>query len=446
MHRFTLITILFLLSKFTFCQSEIMINLITDNDVEYKVFNNNIFENEQLLEGKSINKTIKFIFNSDIKPGLYTIKLNTNKTIDFIYNKSNVEFNYNVKTKEKRFFEETENKIYAKSIHTLKDCEKKLINLSLSYYPQSDKMVKRKLKRDYNFYNFKYENCFEKAKKYELVYKILNLKHSTYPNLRQIEKKYYISFINSYFDNIDFKDSTLTYPHFFKRRIEMYFKYVRLMYSDESNYYKRVGKITRNLFFKVKDNLKLHDFLVNFLLEIFDKRTNPEIHYNLLEYKGRKCDISLKKEIIKSRVGRYKKIKVGTQAPEILWQESHLNKGYDSLYEIEADYTLVLFWHIHCKYCAKLLPKLLKYYIQNKAVNIEILAFSVDDNLTEWKKFIKKKGYKWINVIGYDGWLSEAPENYSIYNTPSMYLLDVDKKIIAKPNNFEQIIINLKEL
>jgi hypothetical protein len=51
---------------------------------------------------------------------------------------------------------------------------------------------------------------------------------------------------------------------------------------------------------------------------------------------------------------------------------------------------------------------------------------------TEWLEYIHDKGYEdWINV--WDAYnLTNFRFFYNIYSTPTIYLLDKDKKIIAK--------------
>ena len=56
-----------------------------------------------------------------------------------------------------------------------------------------------------------------------------------------------------------------------------------------------------------------------------------------------------------------------------------------------------------------------------------------------WKKFIRsKKLYDWINVQ--DGkTVTDFKKTYDVYSTPVVYVLDENKKILAKRLSVEQL-------
>ena len=80
-------------------------------------------------------------------------------------------------------------------------------------------------------------------------------------------------------------------------------------------------------------------------------------------------------------------------------------------------------------------------------VNIKTFAVATEFDKSEWKKFINtKKIGDWINVadINHDEEgnpvaSSDWRDKYDIYSTPVLYLLDKDKKIIAKRISYKQI-------
>jgi len=46
---------------------------------------------------------------------------------------------------------------------------------------------------------------------------------------------------------------------------------------------------------------------------------------------------------------------------------------------------------------------------------------------------------KFINVCDLKGWDGKAAVEYFIYATPSMFLIDNDKKITGKPVNYDEL-------
>lgn len=141
---------------------------------------------------------------------------------------------------------------------------------------------------------------------------------------------------------------------------------------------------------------------------------------------------------------------------------------YTSLHQVDADYTILWFWEPSCTHCRAATPKLRDLYQKYKAngvevyaVNIEAAPFLIPDYFFEkptekWKNYIKNmhlwydfikanKLYEWINV--YDPYeSSQFRDYYHIVATPSVYLLDSEKKIIAKNISIEGLNTILTEL
>ena len=121
------------------------------------------------------------------------------------------------------------------------------------------------------------------------------------------------------------------------------------------------------------------------------------------------------------------------------------NHIYHSLYNVKANYTLLIFWDANCGKCKEEMPKLKKLYEElnpKAAINgktyFDVFAVSLTPDAKEWQKYLREQNFKWLNV--YD------PNNetnfrklYDIYSTPVLYLLDENKQIIAKRLNVEQV-------
>ena len=53
-------------------------------------------------------------------------------------------------------------------------------------------------------------------------------------------------------------------------------------------------------------------------------------------------------------------------------------------------------------------------------------------NKNDYNKALLEGGFKWRSFCDFKGWNSEIAEKYYIYATPTMFLLDQNKKIIAR--------------
>ena len=130
---------------------------------------------------------------------------------------------------------------------------------------------------------------------------------------------------------------------------------------------------------------------------------------------------------------------IGMEAPELLL-EGLDGEQYFSLHQIDAKVTLVLIYEPGCSHCNEFVPSLYEnVYKPYSGKGLEVYAIYSMDNKKEWEDFIGKYGlYNWINV--WDEYhVSAFKIMYDARETPRIYVLDENKKIIAKKLAVEQV-------
>ncbi|MCL3782540.1 TlpA family protein disulfide reductase [Prolixibacteraceae bacterium JC049] len=144
---------------------------------------------------------------------------------------------------------------------------------------------------------------------------------------------------------------------------------------------------------------------------------------------------------IKQQVALNKPNLLGNKAPNLKLKTPE--NEFRSLYDVNASFTILLFWETSCGHCKTEIPKLLKLWNTQKEKGIKIFAVYTQDKKKVWTDYIfDKKIFEWINVYDEDR-LSPFRQLYNIYSTPTIYLLDKNKKIIAKRmsvDNLEKIL------
>jgi len=139
---------------------------------------------------------------------------------------------------------------------------------------------------------------------------------------------------------------------------------------------------------------------------------------------------------IRDRAKILEPILIGKTAPNIFLTDSSGN--LKPLYGFKSKTTILYFWDPNCGHCQKETPKLHEFWEKNKQKGIGVYAVSIDRKPDDWKKFVREKGLKWTNV-----WDSQVVTDfkniYDIYSTPVMYILDENKKILAKRIGVEQL-------
>ncbi len=109
-----------------------------------------------------------------------------------------------------------------------------------------------------------------------------------------------------------------------------------------------------------------------------------------------------------------------------------------SLHSISANYTILFFYSPDCGHCKKETPVLLDIYHGLQSEGVEVLAVDSDTDIDKWKAFIQEHQLDWINAS--DPFTrSNFRRQYNVRTTPTIYILDRDKRIIAKKLGVEQI-------
>jgi thiol-disulfide isomerase/thioredoxin len=126
------------------------------------------------------------------------------------------------------------------------------------------------------------------------------------------------------------------------------------------------------------------------------------------------------------------------------------NGKIQTLYADKSTYTIVCFWDPTCGHCRELVPVLDSMY-QNKwkkaGVKIFAVAKETDGTKKDWLDIIHKYRLKdWINVYysreeekkRVDSGIPGYSQLYDAQVVPAVYLLDKDKRIIAKKLTWQQ--------
>jgi peroxiredoxin len=131
---------------------------------------------------------------------------------------------------------------------------------------------------------------------------------------------------------------------------------------------------------------------------------------------------------LQQRAGEMAQSLVGLKGPDVISKDQFGNTK--SIYEKSADYIVVYMYNPTCEHCMKETPLLVEWYNKNKNKGMDVFAIAIDTDENEWKDYIEKNQMNFTNVFD--------PTNESIYAryyvnvTPEIYVLNKERKIIAK--------------
>ncbi len=138
-----------------------------------------------------------------------------------------------------------------------------------------------------------------------------------------------------------------------------------------------------------------------------------------------------------------------SESDSILKSDPHI--GYDfTLHQLKSKYILLYFWEADCGHCKQATPELQKVYERVRDKGVEVVACHVINSVPGkvlWMDFLNEHGmYDWINC--WSPYNNDFRKEYNLQSFPQLFLLDENKKILAKrltPEQAEEIIDNLTE-
>ena len=70
--------------------------------------------------------------------------------------------------------------------------------------------------------------------------------------------------------------------------------------------------------------------------------------------------------------------------------------------------------------------------------NIKVVAIGLEDEKQSWE-VMTKEYTEFINILDLEKWSSPKVKDYGISAIPTYLVLDVEKKILAKPEDFDEL-------
>jgi len=138
----------------------------------------------------------------------------------------------------------------------------------------------------------------------------------------------------------------------------------------------------------------------------------------------------------------YRAMKVGNTAPEITFKGKTLVSGVEvkalnNLSQIQSKNMLVVFGASWCQTCATDVPKIASLYTKWKAQGLEVVFVSLDTNEVAFMNFAKS--FPFISYTDFKRWESPVVNDYYVFATPTMFILDPQRKIVLRPSSVSQV-------
>ncbi|CCG98031.1 alkyl hydroperoxide reductase/thiol specific antioxidant/Mal allergen [Fibrella aestuarina BUZ 2] len=245
---------------------------------------------------------------------------------------------------------------------------------------------------------------------------------------------------NHFWDNFDLTDDRMLRTSLLQPRIDRYIKELTFQQVDS------LTKEADMLIKRAGPSKDMRNYLIWYLTSQYERPKvlgTDGLFIHLVEnywLKGQFDNLdSTTRKTLTERVAILKPLQVGKpfQMPVVgdtLTRPINLAQATTG-----ADYTVMFFYAPHCGHCREAAPKVKQFTDSPAGKGVKVVAVAIEDSADDWKKFIREfKLTNWVN--GYDhSQRIDFRRQYDVYSTPTVYVLDKNRKIIARALPAEDI-------
>jgi peroxiredoxin len=237
---------------------------------------------------------------------------------------------------------------------------------------------------------------------------------------------------NHYFEYFDLTDERLLYTPSVKQKLENYFERILLQLYDS------VKPAAYQIIERIEPHPKMFRFVVSHLL-------NASLSSNVMGMDALFVDIA-RDFYLTGRASWADSTTLARIRENVIFLENSLvgknardfqMEAYDGspfrLYQQNARFTILVFYEPNCSHCREYVPALYNdIYLPYRDKGVDVVAVYTMEDKSEWGDFIDKHHItEWHNVWD-EHHVTRFKIIYDTRTTPQIYLLDKDKKIIAK--------------
>jgi thiol-disulfide isomerase/thioredoxin len=412
----------------------------------------------------SSNGTAIFQAKRKLQPGIYAMVLpGKSKLVDFFVDKEQV---INVKIDTTDLLNKTvitgskENVLFEQYQKTMAVKGKQWEQERTAYSQSTNKQDSLLHEANYNKLNKElndYRENIIKTQPQSMLSAVLNAMKeppllNPNPKSRNDSLQNYYHYKTHYWDGVTFMDDRILRSPFFVPKFEKYYREIIVQHPDS------IIKEADYQLLLARSSPEMYKFILNWMT---DEYINPKymgqdaVFVHLFEKyhsKGLTSWLNEKQmETISRRAYMLMANLIGAKAGDLEMLDT-LGKPA-SLYNVQADYIVVIFWDPNCGHCKEEVPRLDSIYEASwKQHGVKIYAVlsadSKEDVRSVWKQYIREHNIgDWINVYQTKEMeeaeaKSQKPSYRQLYDvtmTPTLFLLDKDKRIIGKKLTWQQL-------
>tara|TARA_R110002033_G_scaffold43675_8_gene85728 strand:- start:123 stop:1424 length:1302 start_codon:yes stop_codon:yes gene_type:complete len=390
----------------------------------------NYIDRGQLDSNGQFEIKLKDSLEAGIYKIVYAIPPEENN-FDFIFDgKESVDFNFS-QEEGVEFTESEENKLWMSYLKSIE-----MVNHTISNYYSKNNADKEGF--DAIFKTLKdTQLAYEDLAKDRLAINFISANRPYIPTQYEDISTYSKNLKQHYLSQVDFSNYLLQSSTFLTDRVTSYV-FNMVQNPSQDTYKSHIDDVANAI---SNDYLIIKTSLLEMLWHQFVTAENHEIANYITDNYLLELAKATNNKVLEEMVTSFKNTSIGTVAPNF---DITSNGQNTSLHQLEgADYYLLVFWSSACGHCLDELPKV-KEMVANKP-NLKVVAFGLEKEDNNWDKEIKNYP-DFIHQIGLNKWENLTVITYGVSATPMYFLLSADKIIMAKPYEFKDLEVLLKDL
>lgn len=377
----------------------------------------------------------------DAASGIYRAyyQIENDLYVEFIYNKEEINFTFNPENPAESIFftQSDENSLYQEYYKTVRAGQKAIDSVQGLYFNTSDPEENKELVTQYKtaLNDLETEQIeYEKLAEGMMAHHIIRASRQYNPPAPVKEPQVYIEEIKAhFFDSMDVNDSVLAHSSFITDRMRDYVLYLNQSDTQEASNILQKEAIDKAVAWAGEKYVLLEKFEESLIREYLNIQNAPMVQYVMDEHY-----IQLPKEVqdIKfiGKVTSAMKTAIGVRAPDFSWELEGQEKHLYGL--MGTDYYIVLFFSSGCPHCQMEVPEFHKFI--SGIENMKVVTVGLEDEVKSWENMTANYP-EFINVLDLDKWSSPKVKAYGVQAIPSYFVLDSEKRILAKPEDFEEL-------
>jgi len=244
------------------------------------------------------------------------------------------------------------------------------------------------------------------------------------------------------FRALDYTDQRLYKSGLFKDAIESHFWLLENSGKPlDSVFIEMKTSIDAMMGHLIKDEKKLNE-VTDYLFDLLERQSLFQASEYLALKALNETSCTLNSDLSK-QLETYRAMKKGNIAPEILFTSNVLAPNYtnkklpEKLSDLKNKYTLVVFGASWCPKCKEELPEIAKQHQKWNGNSVEVVFVSLDEDQVAYQAFAKD--FPFISTCDFKKWESKLAKDYYVFGTPTMFLIDQNRKIILRPTSVKQM-------